>query len=66
MTKRSTNNGSLGPVNSSRFDFRVTAKNDAHSSVIEIHTEMHFYQTQCSMQNSNLMITVSCAATSVT
>ena len=66
MTKRLTNNGSSGPVNSSRFDVRVTAENDAHSSVMETHTDMHFYQTRCSMQNGNLMITVSCAATSVT
>ena len=40
MTKRSTNNGSSGPVNSSRFDVRVMAENDAQSSVMEIHTAM--------------------------
>ena len=56
MTKHLTNNGSLGPVNSLRFDVRVTAENDAHSSIMEIHTEMHFYQTRCTMQNGNLMI----------
>ena len=41
MTKCSTNT-----------DVRaLTAENDAHSSVIEIHTEMHFYLTRCSMLN---------------
>ena len=66
MTKCLTNNGSVGPANSLRFDVREMADNDAHSSVMEIYTEMHYYQTRCAVQNSNLMITVSCAATSVT